>query len=233
MAFYGYARLVDQVGDAYDGDRMEALAWIEDETTRALADPGSSQILPLVARAAWSVTALGLDPAPLYRLIAANRQDQTVTAYESASRTSLGYCRLSANPAGRGNPVLGCLSVSPDTRPDPLLRLHLQRATAGRALARRRRRRHRRKGVPAPGHLEAPTCVASVWTCGRPPGACTSAGPRITRADDLRMLGASADITRRLLGEGAPLDLSQLRGSRSRWAVARASGPVGWPPSTP
>ena len=109
MAFYGYARLVDQIGDAYQGDRLAALDWIEEETSRALKDPESSGLVPLVARAAGSVTSLGLDPAPLYDLIAANRLDQTVASYETFEDL-LGYCALSANPVGRL--VLGAFGVA-------------------------------------------------------------------------------------------------------------------------
>jgi squalene synthase HpnC len=203
MAFYGYARLVDQVGDAYHGDRMEALAWIEDETTRSLADPGSSELLPLVARAAGSVTALGLDPAPLYRLIAANRQDQTVAAYQSFEDL-LGYCQLSANPVGEL--VLGAFGVAtPDRiRHSDAICTGLQLvehwqdvaedAAAGRVYL--PAEDMRRFGVDRSDLLAPPP-----------------AGP------DLRgLMIFECSRARRLLGEGAPL-LGQLRG-RSRWAVA-------------
>ena len=71
--------------------------------------PRSPELLPLVARAAGSVTSLGLDPAPLYALIAANRQDQTVTSYQTFEDL-LGYCALSANPVGEL--VLGAFGVA-------------------------------------------------------------------------------------------------------------------------
>jgi squalene synthase HpnC len=113
MAFYGYARLVDQIGDAYPGDRMAALSRIEKGTTRALADPEATDVPPLVAEAARSVRSLQLDPAPLYALIAANRQDQTVTSYETFEDL-LGYCALSANPVG--HLVLGAFGVATPDR---------------------------------------------------------------------------------------------------------------------
>jgi squalene synthase HpnC len=99
LAFYGYARLVDEIGDSYPGDRLAALDWIEAETFSALAGPGAPGLDPLVADAARSVRALSLDPAPLFKLIAANRQDQGVTAYETFEDL-LGYCALSADPVG-------------------------------------------------------------------------------------------------------------------------------------
>ena len=113
MAFYGYARLVDQIGDAYPGDRMAALSWIEEETTRALADPEATDVPALVAEATRSVRSLELDPAPLYALIAANRQDQTVTSYETFEDL-LRYCALSANPVGQL--VLGAFGVATPDR---------------------------------------------------------------------------------------------------------------------
>ncbi len=112
VAFYGYARLVDEIGDSYPGDRLAALDWMEGETSSALADPDAPRLAPLVADAARSVRALSLDPAPLFKLIAANRQDQAVTTYETFEEL-LGYCALSADPVG--HLVLGAFgAVSPE-----------------------------------------------------------------------------------------------------------------------
>lgn len=100
MAFYGYARLVDQIGDGYAGDRLVALDWVDAQLNLALVGPVGVGIEPLVARAAAAVTRLGADPAPLRDLVAANRQDQVVTSYRSFDDL-VGYCCLSANPVGR------------------------------------------------------------------------------------------------------------------------------------
>ena len=105
MAFYGFARLVDQIGDSYRGDRRAALEWLAAETDAALADAAAGRTdaggrHPLVAGAARSVRRLGLDPSPLYDLIAANRMDQDVRSYAGFTDL-LGYCALSANPVGR------------------------------------------------------------------------------------------------------------------------------------
>jgi squalene synthase HpnC len=100
LAFYGFARLVDQLGDAYDGDRRAALDWVEAETNLAVIDPGRPGLHPLVARAAASVRSLGADPDLLADLIAANRQDQVVSSYATFGELTA-YCRLSANPVGR------------------------------------------------------------------------------------------------------------------------------------
>jgi squalene synthase HpnC len=99
-AIYGFARLVDEIGDAYDGDRLAALQLLRGQTTLALADPAPDGVHPVVAAAARTVTALGTDAAPLFDLIAANERDQVVRDYSSFDEL-LGYCRLSANPVGR------------------------------------------------------------------------------------------------------------------------------------
>jgi len=97
-AFYGFARLVDEIGDSYRGDRLATLDWLETETRSALK--GSAAAHPLIADAAESLNDLGADPAPLFDLIEANRVDQVVASYRTFEEL-LGYCALSANPVGR------------------------------------------------------------------------------------------------------------------------------------
>jgi squalene synthase HpnC len=113
LAFYGFARLVDYLGDEYAGDRLGALSWLESETRSALDEPsrsgtGAGGGHPLVADAAASIRDLASDPQPLFDLIEANRRDQQVFCYESFEDL-LTYCRLSANPVGRL--VLGAFRV--------------------------------------------------------------------------------------------------------------------------
>lgn len=96
LAIYGFARLVDQVGDDFPGDRLAALDWIEAELDRVY---GGEPTNPLMRRLALTVRACELPRDPLERLIAANRQDQSVSYYETIEDL-LGYCRLSANPVG-------------------------------------------------------------------------------------------------------------------------------------
>jgi squalene synthase HpnC len=100
MAIYGFARLVDYLGDEYEGDRLEALYWLAGETERALTDPEAGSLNPLVADAARTVRELGADPGDLRNLIAANRQDQVNRGYATFADL-VGYCRLSADPIGR------------------------------------------------------------------------------------------------------------------------------------
>jgi squalene synthase HpnC len=110
LALYGFARLTDQLGDAYAGDRLAALDWLDAEVERSLLDGGGH---PLVARIARTVRQRGLDPAPLHQLIAANRQDQSVPRYATFDEL-LAYCRLSADPVGRL--VLGIFGYADEHR---------------------------------------------------------------------------------------------------------------------
>lgn len=100
MAFYSYARMVDEIGDTYEGDRCQLLDLVECQLSEVLADTEAVDVWPIVAGAARSVWELGADPKPLFDLIAANRQDQVVNGY-TTFEDLLGYCALSANPVGR------------------------------------------------------------------------------------------------------------------------------------
>lgn len=121
LAIYGFARLVDQIGDAYPGDRLGALDEIVETLDRAFgAKPATevpiSQPQRLVSRATEMVRSCQADPAALYDLVEANRADQTTTSYETFEDL-VGYCRYSANPVGRL--VLAALGYSA-ARCDPL-----------------------------------------------------------------------------------------------------------------
>jgi squalene synthase HpnC len=98
MDVYRYARFVDEIGDSYRGDRLEALAWVEAELDRSLS--GTESVHPAVGGAAHLVREGRISAEPLLDLIEANRCDQTVSGYGSFNDL-LGYCRLSANPVGR------------------------------------------------------------------------------------------------------------------------------------
>jgi squalene synthase HpnC len=97
MAIYGFARLVDDVGDEAAGDRSLLL----DELDRDLGAIFSAGLPehPLMRELAATVRECSLPRAPLDRLIQANRQDQCVSRYESFEEL-LGYCQLSAAPVG-------------------------------------------------------------------------------------------------------------------------------------
>ncbi|MDE0237504.1 MAG: squalene synthase HpnC [bacterium] len=97
LAIYGFARLVDDIGDEYDGDRLAALDWIEGELTRArtgdATHPVMVQLTPLLAD-------VDVDDEPFLALIEANRVDQHKHRYQTQAELAE-YCTMSANPVGR------------------------------------------------------------------------------------------------------------------------------------
>ncbi len=97
LAIYGFARLTDDLGDEWPGDRLAALDWLESELDDAMAARAGH---PAVVAAADMVRGLGISDRPLRDLIQANRQDQIVHRYGSFDELEA-YCRLSANPVGR------------------------------------------------------------------------------------------------------------------------------------
>ncbi|MFE1585838.1 squalene synthase HpnC [Streptomyces sp. NPDC059402] len=114
MAVYGFARLVDDIGDgdlAPGGadarllgvpedradDRLLMLDAFEEDLRRVF---DGTPRHPLLRRLAPTVRRRALTPEPFLGLIAANRQDQLVARYETYDDL-LAYCELSANPVGR------------------------------------------------------------------------------------------------------------------------------------
>jgi squalene synthase HpnC len=99
LAVYGFARLVDELGDA-DGpspaERLAALDWLQAELERAFAGRAEH---PLLVRLGASVRECGLTPEPFVRLIEANRLDQRVSRYQTWAQLRE-YCALSADPVG-------------------------------------------------------------------------------------------------------------------------------------
>ncbi len=116
MAVYGYARLVDDIGDgdlAPGGADAELLGLdraAADDTPALLDafeadlhrvfDPAATPRHPLLRALRPTVRAHGLTPGPFLGLIEANRQDQRVRRY-ATHQELLDYCELSANPVGR------------------------------------------------------------------------------------------------------------------------------------
>lgn len=114
MAVYGFARLVDDIGDgdlAPGGadarllgvrpqdadDRLLLLDAFEADLARVFDGTPDH---PLLRRLQRTVRGCSLTPEPFLALIAANRQDQLVKRYETYDDL-LAYCTLSANPVGR------------------------------------------------------------------------------------------------------------------------------------
>ncbi|MFJ3230638.1 squalene synthase HpnC [Streptomyces sp. NPDC086787] len=114
MAVYGFARLVDDIGDgdlAPGGadarllgvpaeeadDRPRLLDAFETDLHRVFE---STPHHPILRRLQPTVRRHSLTPGPFLALIAANRQDQLIGRYDTYGDL-LAYCELSANPVGR------------------------------------------------------------------------------------------------------------------------------------
>jgi squalene synthase HpnC len=110
LAIYGFARLVDDVGDEAAGNRSALLDRVQAELDAIYA--GAAPEHPVMTVLAETVRACRLPAEPFGRLIEANRRDQLVTRYETFQEL-LGYCQLSAAPVGEL--VLGVFgSATPD-----------------------------------------------------------------------------------------------------------------------
>jgi len=96
LAAYGFARLVDEVGDVAPGDRLAQLDAIEAELDRAFAGRATH---PLLVALQPTLRECALPRDPFARLVEANRLDQRVHRYETWEQLR-GYCSLSADPVG-------------------------------------------------------------------------------------------------------------------------------------
>lgn len=117
MAVYGYARLVDDIGDGdlapggadarhlgldpeQGDDRLAMLDAFETDLHRVFATTGQEPRHPLLRALRPTVRRRALTPEPFLGLIEANRQDQKVRRYATYGELAA-YCELSANPVGR------------------------------------------------------------------------------------------------------------------------------------
>jgi squalene synthase HpnC len=92
-AIYGFARLVDNLGDEAEGDRAALL----NELERELDGPPRSDVM---RRLHVSIQERSLPREPFARLIEANRIDQRKSRYETWDEVRE-YCTYSADPVGR------------------------------------------------------------------------------------------------------------------------------------
>src|SRR5258708_4797051 len=69
LAVYGFARLADELGDSYRGDRLAALDWLDAELIRAVDGAGEH---PTGVRVGAAIRRRGLPPQPFVDLIEAN-----------------------------------------------------------------------------------------------------------------------------------------------------------------
>jgi squalene synthase HpnC len=104
-AVYGFARLVDILGDEVEGDRLTALEELERELEACYSGEPS---WPIMLALQPTIREFALQREPFLRLIEANRMDQHVSEYETWDDLKE-YCRHSADPVGRL--VLGLLRL--------------------------------------------------------------------------------------------------------------------------
>jgi squalene synthase HpnC len=216
LAIYGFARLVDELGDSACGDRLAALDWLEAELDRAFAGRAEH---PLLVALAPTLRECALPREPFARLIEANRVDQRVSRYETWQQLR-GYCALSADPVGEL--VLGVLGMATPAR----IALSDSICTALQLTE------HCQDVAEdlAQGRVYLPQQDLERFAATRAELAAEHASAPL-RA----VLAFEVERARALLGEGAPL-IGELRGraklayqQSSRW---RRSSPAGAPRST-
>jgi squalene synthase HpnC len=104
-AIYGYARLVDILGDEVEGDRLAALDELEREVEACYSGDPTWPVMQVLQP---TIREFSLPREPFLRLIEANRMDQRIAEYETWDDLRE-YCRHSADPVGRL--VLGLLHL--------------------------------------------------------------------------------------------------------------------------
>jgi squalene synthase HpnC len=107
-ALYGFARLVDILGDEIEADPLAALDELERELEACYAGDPTWPVMRLLQP---TIRAFDLPREPFLRLIEANRIDQRRSSYETWEDLKE-YCRHSADPVGRL--VLGLLRLADD-----------------------------------------------------------------------------------------------------------------------
>ena len=207
LALYGFARLVDELGDAEGrppAERLAALDWLEAELERTHAGEARH---PLLVRLQQTVRECALPREPFLRLIEANRVDQRVARYDTWGQL-LGYCHLSADPVGEL--VLGVFgaATAPRVACSDRICTALQLAEHWQDVAEDLR----------VGRIYLPAQDMASFGCTERDLAQPHAGWRVKG-----LIAFEVARTRELLGEGAPL-IGTLYG-RERLAVAAfASG---------
>jgi squalene synthase HpnC len=209
LALYGFARLVDELGDGAPpgagsppsaAERLAALDELERDLGQAFQ--GGAQH-PLMQRLQPTLRECSLPRGPFVRLIEANRVDQRVSRYETWEQLR-GYCELSANPIGEL--VLGVFAQATPARValSDAICTALQLAEHCQDVAEDRDR----------GRVYLP--LEDMARCG-----CTLADLSAEHAGEPLRRTVALEIARarELLARGAPL-IDDLHGPRERLAVA-------------
>ena len=95
-AIYAFCRFVDDLGDEFDGDRLCALDYWQEETESCYS---SAPTHPYMIALRETIRSFDIPREPFLRLIEANRIDQTTSRYSTYADLEY-YCRHSANPVG-------------------------------------------------------------------------------------------------------------------------------------
>src|SRR6476659_2866515 len=107
-AIYGFARLVDILGDEHEGDRLAALDELEAQVEACYDGEPTWEVMRELQP---TIGACSLPREPFLRLIEANRMAQRISAYEPWADLKH-YCVHAADPVGRL--VLGVLGRDDD-----------------------------------------------------------------------------------------------------------------------
>jgi squalene synthase HpnC len=107
-AVYGFARLVDILGDEAEGDRLALLDELEHEVEACYSGVPD---WPVMRELQPTIEQFDLPREPFLRLIEANRMDQRISEYATWADVKH-YCVHSADPVGRL--VLGLLRRADD-----------------------------------------------------------------------------------------------------------------------
>jgi squalene synthase HpnC len=199
-AIYGFARLVDQLGDEVEGDRLAILDDFEADLNRVFDDGMPRH--PLLQRLVPTVRACNMPRGPFLRLIEANRRDQRVATYETYDELA-DYCDLSANPVGEL-----VLHVFDAATPDRV-------ALSDRVCTALQLVEHWQDVAEdfARGRTYLPAEDLRLFDVRA-----EELGARVASTNVKRLLAFEVDRARKLLASGAPL-VRRLRG-RARFAVA-------------
>lgn len=206
---YGFARLVDDVGDEASGDRAALLQVVSDELGRVYDGVPSHAVMVELQR---TVRACDLPSGPFERLIEANRVDQVQTRYETFAQL-LGYCQLSAAPVGElvlhvfGAATPKRIALSDRVCAGLQVVEHLQDITED----------HARGRIYMPQEDLVRFGCKDVDLAGED-GLADGEAPARATAPRQALVAFEADRARRLLGAGAPL--ARTLAPRPRLAIA-------------
>ncbi len=95
-AVYAFCRFVDDLGDEFEGNRLEALDFWEEEVQSCY---GGTPKHPYTIALQQTISAFDIPKEPFLRLVQANRMDQATSRFATYQDLEH-YCQHSANPVG-------------------------------------------------------------------------------------------------------------------------------------